>query len=32
MHNFAATREQLWDRFLLWLPVARTRVEASQGR
>ncbi len=32
MHNFAATREQLWDRFLLWLPVARTGVEASQGR
>jgi hypothetical protein len=26
MHNFAATREQLWDRFFLWLPVARVRV------
>jgi pimeloyl-ACP methyl ester carboxylesterase len=22
MHNFATTRQQLWDRFLLWLPVA----------
>lgn len=24
MHNFASTRQQLWDRFFLWLPVART--------
>jgi alpha-beta hydrolase superfamily lysophospholipase len=23
MHNFAATRQTLWDRFLTWLPVAR---------
>lgn len=23
MHNFADTREQLWERFLLWLPVAQ---------
>jgi hypothetical protein len=23
MHNFAATRRALWDRFLLWLPVAQ---------
>jgi hypothetical protein len=29
MHNFAATREQLWDRFLLWLPVASAAAAAS---
>jgi alpha-beta hydrolase superfamily lysophospholipase len=23
MHNFAATRERLWERFARWLPVAR---------
>jgi hypothetical protein len=28
MHNFAATRVQLWDRFLLWLALARSRSGA----
>jgi hypothetical protein len=32
MHNFAATRVQLWDRFHLWLPVARrARETAARG-